>query len=352
MIGRSNAEAVPDTGFINTLLERPLRKAELAPLLESLAQSENSSLLAQFASVIEKMGALVYVANQVSSIVDLDILLDRILKVCTEVSRCDRGTLFLNDPDTNELVAKVAGGDLGQEIRFPNSFGIAGSVFTTGAAVIIPDAYSDPRFNREVDRRTGYRTRNILCAPIRTCNHEIVGVMQLLNRTDGTFTQEDLVLLEAVTGQAATALLNARLLQEIRRSREEEARMQEIVASLSSELQLGPLLSKLMAVISELLGADRATVFLNDPKTNELFFFAAQGIGTTEIRFPNHVGIAGAVFTSGEVMNIPDAYADSRFNQAIDKQTGYRTQSILCMPIRTREGKKLGVTQVVNKRTG
>jgi len=125
-----------------------------------------------------------------------------------------------------------------------------------------------------------------------------------------------------------------------------------MVAIISSELQLRPLLAKIVEVISDLLEADRSTVFLNDRKTNELYSFLAQGMGSGEIRFPNHVGIAGTVFTTGDTMNIPDAYADPRFNQAIDKRTGYRTRTILCMPIRNREGKKLGVTQVVNKNGG
>jgi adenylate cyclase len=345
-------KSTPELGLMNTLLEHPLRQPEIQPMLETLMEQSGGHLIHHLGAVFEKMATLIYVANQVSNTIDLNTLLDRIVKIATEVSQCERGTLFLNDPDSRELVARIAGGELGQEIRFPNHLGIAGSVFTSGEAVLIPDAYADPRFNQEVDRKTGYRTRNILCAPIRTSSKEIIGVMQLLNHVDGTFTGDDLTLLEAVTSQAASALVNARLVEEIQRSREEESRMQEVVTSISSELQLRPLLAKIVEVISDLLGADRSTVFLNDRKTNQLYSFLAQGMGTGEIRFPNHMGIAGTVFTTGDTMNIPDAYADLRFNQAIDKQTGYRTRSILCMPIRTREGKKLGVTQVVNKNGG
>lgn len=75
-------------------------------------------------------------------------------------------TLFLFDKETNELYSRVAQGDA--EIRIPSTTGIAGGVFTAGVAVIIPDAYADDRFNQEVDRKTGYRARNIMGAPIRT----------------------------------------------------------------------------------------------------------------------------------------------------------------------------------------
>jgi adenylate cyclase len=78
----------------------------------------------------------------------------------------------------------------------------------------------------------------------------------------------------------------------------------------------------------------------------------AQGLEIREIRFPSHLGIAGSVFTTGETINIPDAYADPRFNQEVDKKTGYTTKSILCMPVKNKEGKTLGVVQVLNKKTG
>ncbi len=344
MSSLGNSPRQLDRGVLNTLLQHPIRLGEAESLMERLG--------AQLPSTFEQLATLVYVANQVSSTLDLETLLDRIVALATEVSRCERGTLFLNDPDSSQLVAQVLSGGEHREIRIPNTAGIAGSVFTTSVPVLIPDAYADPRFNPEVDRRTGYKTRNILCAPIRTRSDEVIGVMQLLNCLDGDFTEENLLLLEAVTSQAAVAIANASMLEVIKRSREEEAQMHDVVTSISSELQLRPLLKKIVGVISGLLEADRSTVFLNDKKTNELYSFLAQGLDTQEIRFPSHLGIAGTVFTSGETMNIPDAYADARFNQNIDKQTGYRTRTILCMPIRNREGTKLGVTQVVNKNSG
>ncbi|GAI41685.1 unnamed protein product, partial [marine sediment metagenome] len=84
----------------------------------------------------------------------------------------------------------------------------------------------------------------------------------------------------------------------------------------------------------------------------ELFSKIGVGLGATEIRFPNHLGIAGTVFTSGKTVNIPYAYADLRFNPVFDKQTGFFTRSILCVPVVNKEGKTIGVTQVLNKRGG
>jgi len=97
----------------------------------------------------------------------------------------------------------------------------------------------------------------------------------------------------------------------------------DVVAEATSEINLGTLLRKVMSEAMRMLDAERSTLFLNDEKTNELYSRLGEGLGTTEIRFPNSVGIAGAVFRTGETINIPHAYADLRFNPSFDKQTGF-----------------------------
>src|SRR5205823_12534557 len=104
------------------------------------------------------------------------------------------------------------------------------------------------------------------------------------------------------------------------------------VDELARELELGRLLGRVMGEATRMLDAERSTLFLNDEKTGELFSDIGDKL-ETEIRFPNHVGIAGAVFTSEDSVRIPHAYADLRFNPTFDRQTGYFTRSILCMPI-------------------
>ena len=125
-----------------------------------------------------------------------------------------------------------------------------------------------------------------------------------------------------------------------------------IVSDVTAEIDLSSLLKRVMEEATKMLNADRATLFLNDEKTQELFSRVAMGEGVGEIRLPNSAGIAGSVFTSGKTMNIPYAYADLRFNPAFDKQTGYFTRSILCVPIVNKIGKVIGCTQVLNKKGG
>ena len=128
--------------------------------------------------------------------------------------------------------------------------------------------------------------------------------------------------------------------------------MTEIMGAISSEISLDVLLAKIMNGATELLGAERSTLFLYDDKTEELWSLVAEGAGSREIRVPAGAGIAGAVVESGEALNIPDAYADSRFNPEVDRHSGFKTRSILCIPIVSGRAELIGVTQVLNKRDG
>jgi len=132
----------------------------------------------------------------------------------------------------------------------------------------------------------------------------------------------------------------------------EEQRILAISHDLSGELQLDILIARIMRATTELLNAERSTLFVHDSKTGELFSVFAEGDGLREIRLPAAQGIAGAVFTSGRPENIPDPYADPRFDSAVDKRTGFVTRSILCHPIVNKHGGRIGVTQVLNKRGG
>ncbi len=133
----------------------------------------------------------------------------------------------------------------------------------------------------------------------------------------------------------------------------DEVRILEVTHALAGELKLDALIARIMRATTELLDADRSTLFLHDKKTNELYSRYAEGLEQpTEIRFPATGGIAGAVFMTGEVANIADPYQDARFNPEVDRRTGYTTRSILCLPIANKVGERIGVTQVLNKREG
>jgi adenylate cyclase len=282
----------------------------------------------------------------------LDEMLSVLVEITTREIRADRGTIFLNDPETGELYSRVAQGNFQREIRIINNTGIAGHVFTTGESLIVYDAYADSRFNRSVDEKTGYVTKSILCVPIRTMKGEVIGAAQMLNKKRGRFSREDMQLLESMTTQAAITLQSIGVVEKMQKFRAKEMEFFDLVSNVTAEIDLGSLLQKVMSEATRMLNAERSTLFLNDEKHKELFSKVGEGLGAMEIRLPNHLGIAGAVFQSGETINIPYAYADLRFNPAFDRKTGFFTRSILCVPVINKAGKLIGVTQVLNKRGG
>jgi adenylate cyclase len=296
---------------------------------------------------------LLQVTTDLAKTKSLDEALETLVKITTSTIGAERGTIFLNDSSTGELYSRIAQGSFRREIRIMNSKGVAGWVFSHNEGAIIPDAYKDDRFNKAVDVRTGFRTKSILCAPLRTVNGEKIGVSQILNKIDGEFSQDDLELLEAMTEQAAIAIQGNIIVEQVEAARKQELEFLDVVSQVASELELTPLLQKIISTISTMLDCERATLFINDEKTNELYTEVGEGLDEKSIiRFPNHLGIAGTVFISAKPVNIPHAYADLRFNPSFDKQTGFFTRSILCMPVLNKEGKTIGVSQVLNKRGG
>ena len=295
---------------------------------------------------------LLKITNDMAASQTLDDALETLVGITSSTIGGERGTIFLNDENSQELYSRVAQGNFRREIRIMNTKGVAGWVFSNKEGAIILDAYKDDRFDKSVDMRTGYRTKSILCAPLRTVGGEVIGVSQILNKIDGKFNEDDLEILEAMTKQAAIAIQGNIIVEQIEKSRKQELEFLDIVSKVSSELELGPLLERIIGTVTKMLNAERSTLFINDEKTNELYTEVAEGVGKTVIRFPNHLGIAGNVFSTGQALNIPHAYADLRFNPGVDRSTGYFTRSMLCTPVINKEGRRIGVCQVLNKRDG
>ena len=325
---------------ISTPPKKPAKKAEKkhGPSKETLR--------------LRRAEMLLEISQQMAALESLDEVLQALLETIIKETTSERGSLFLNDPLTNELYARVAQGDNTREIRILNDTGIAGWVFQSGNGRIIHDVYQEEHFNRSIDEQTGFKTRNMMCAPIKTVKGEVIGVVQSLNKNKGRYTKDDMSLLEAMTTQAAVALQSNQYIERMEKTRIQELEFLDVVADVTSEIDLSVLLQKVMGEAARMLSAERSTLFLNDEKTNELWSTVGEGLQSVQIRLPNHLGIAGAVFTSGTTINIPYAYADLRFNPAFDKKTGFFTRSILCVPVVNKDAKVIGVTQVLNKRGG
>lgn len=341
------------TELVDLAFARGLDAAEARELATHLSPA-GTELAERVASALRRMSQLGQVVNTVPATLPLDTMLPRMVALIAELMEAETASLFLHDPEADELFSRVIAGARIEEIRIPAGAGIAGAVYRSGQSTLVPDAYADPRFNTEVDRRSGFRTRDILCVPVKDPSSRVIGVAQALNCQRRTFDHADRAMLEAIAAQAAAALEHARLYESLERARREEAQLLEISEAISSDLHLDTLLGRIVEATKELLDAERATLFLHDPLRDELWSKVATGVGATlaEIRIPAGAGIAGSAFQSGEVENIADAYQDPRFNQDVDRRSGFRTRSILCLPVRDRSGGKLGVIQVLNRRDG
>lgn len=182
-----------------------------APISEQ-AHKDLLQELEQYRKQHERLRLLFNVTRNITRELTIDRLLFRIMDEVKYVLNCDRCSVFILDDDNQELWARVAHGE--DEIRFASHLGIAGYVATTGETLNIPDAYADHRFNPDIDKQTGYRTRNILTIPMRNKMREIIGVFQALNKFGAPFTNDDEELLDAISAISAGQIENAQLYEE------------------------------------------------------------------------------------------------------------------------------------------
>ncbi len=160
---------------------------------------------------LEREKRLTEASYALHTTLDLGEILDLILNAACDGVAADRGTVFVLSQDGTEIWSQVLRGDESLEIRLPLGRGIAGSVAETGETIRLRDAYEDERFDRSWDKETGYRTRQVLCHPIRNREGSVVGVFQLLNKQEGEFDPSDEAYLSSLSVHAALALENAQL---------------------------------------------------------------------------------------------------------------------------------------------
>ncbi|MEL7051041.1 MAG: adenylate/guanylate cyclase domain-containing protein [Cyanobacteria bacterium J06588_5] len=295
----------------------------------------------------------------------LEPMLDELLQIFTlkigQILQAERTTIFVVDEDRRELYSKIAQGT-GQgtgseslEIRLPIDQGIAGYVAMTGKGVNIPDAYADTRFSDATDRQTGYRTRNILCMPVMSSDRKVVAVAQLLNKL-GTapFSAEDEARFARFAPSIGILLETCQSFYLAARNQKGVAALLKAISSMEQSLNLAVTLQSVMAAARELMQADRSTLWLLDETRTELWSQVASADGQTliDLRLPADKGIVGFVAETAETLNIPDAYADDRFDASSDQKTGYRTRNILCMPVFNSSSQLIGVSQLINKKQG
>ncbi|MBD3369610.1 GAF domain-containing protein [Candidatus Fermentibacteria bacterium] len=191
----------------------------------------------------------------------------------------------------------------------------------------------------------------VVSVPVSLASEQPIGVLTVVLEPGSSVSEENRTLLLRVSRRLAPLLGQIGYL----RKREGEYRklsaILRILRASEAARDLHTLVSLLASETTEVLDAERSTLFLYDPRTDELWSFLAEG-ESREIRFDADLGIAGHVFQTGVPITSNDARCDQRFNREIDEKTGFTTRSLLTVPVRNAEGKVLGVFQVVNKESG
>ncbi|WP_017716136.1 GAF domain-containing protein [Kamptonema formosum] len=345
----------------------------LAPLTKNNFKKAMSGVEGKLSAVHQTLSMLSLDSSNFEAL--LNEMLSAITWKTGDILGADRTTIYIRDEEQNELWSILAkdDGKGSLEIRMPVTQGIAGEVATTKKVVNIPfDFYDDHRSEaaKASDKKTGYRTYTMLTLPLLNEEGELVAVVQLLNKLKGNpirgkylseridtqgFTQEDEALFEEFSPLIRLILESSRSFYvAMQRQRAAEALLEATRSLASSSLDLESTLKRVMDSAKKLMSADRSTLWLLDEHTKELWAKIPQPDGSLrELRVPVGKGYVGKTAQTGKPLNILfDLYddADSEVSREVDQKNGYRTCSLLCMPIFNAERELIGVTQLVNKR--
>ncbi|MGK7891633.1 MAG: adenylate/guanylate cyclase domain-containing protein [Leptolyngbyaceae cyanobacterium] len=294
-----------------------------------------------------------------------------------ELLNADRTTIYLLDEDKNELWAVLAKDENGNslELRFPADKGIAGECATNREVIRIPyDFYDDPRaaFAKKTDEKNHYRTYTMLVLPLldEEDDNKLVAVVQLINKLkpdfdpdapladrvddENGFTTADEEVFDQFAPSIRLILESSRSFYKAsQRQRAADALMQATTALSQSSLDLEETLKQVMDQAKTLMNADRSTLWLLDDEREKLWTQIPINGVLTKMEIPRNAGFAGQVAHSKEPVIIPfDLYKHPNAETAIetDKKTGYRTCSMLCMPVFDSNNDLIGVTQLINKK--
>ena len=199
----------------------------------------------------KELYSILKIGQALSSTLNIDDLLNLVMKEITFLMNADRSTLYLVDRRKKEIWSKIALKAEVKEIRQKFGKGISGYVAETGRKINIPDAYQDSRFDPSTDKRTGYRTRSILCIPVweplsMGKKAKLMAVIQVLNKKTGTFTQEDEGILEAIGSEVSIALANARLYEQLKKKFNEIDLLYDFEQKLSGGYQIHEILRSIL----------------------------------------------------------------------------------------------------------
>ncbi len=292
----------------------------------------------------------------------LETMLEKVLEAITlkigQILQAEHTAIFLVDYDKNQLWSKVPQDNTQKflEIRTPITVGIPGHVASTGQYLNIAETSTHPLFSPDLEKQMGYKIHNILCMPVMSSKNQTVAVVQLANKAgDLPFNQDDEERFRDFAASIGIILESCQTFYVAARNQRGATALLRATQTLGQSLDLEATLQIVMEQARILMQADRSTLFLHRKEMGELWTkvaAAADGANTIEIRMPSNRGIVGFVASTGQAVNIPDAYKDPRFDPTTDRKTGYVTRNILCLPVFNSANELIGVTQLINKQQG
>ncbi|MEA5620057.1 GAF domain-containing protein [Cronbergia sp. UHCC 0137] len=291
----------------------------------------------------------------------LETMLEQVLEAITlkigQILQAEHTAIFLVDNDKNQLWSKLSQDNKQKflEIRIPINVGIPGYVASKGEYLNISDTSTHPLFSTELEQQMGYKIRNILCMPVISSKKQTVAVVQLVNKAgELPFNQEDEERFRDFAASIGIILESCQSFYVAARNQRGATALLRATQTLGQSLDLEVTLQIVMEQARTLMQADRSTLFLYRKEMGQLWtkVAAADGNNLIEVRIPSNRGIAGYVASTGESLNISDAYQDYRFDPSTDKKTGYLTRNILCLPVFNSANELIGVTQLINKQQG
>ena len=215
---------------------------------------------------IEQLQSILRISLNLSAVHETEPLLELIAKEATRLLDCDRASIFIWDKEQHELVACPALGVEGNSLRIPDNTGVVGEVIHSGVSLRVDDAYNDPRFSRKVDSTSGYKTRNLLCAPLHGTNKKLLGAFEVINKNAGSFSEDDEITLADLSLQVAVALQNTRERESLLRSHHQ---LTEQVTKGVTIIGDSPAMQAMRSTIRRLAATDLPVLILGESGTGK-----------------------------------------------------------------------------------
>ncbi len=324
-------------------------------------KAQVAALEAQLEAQRGRLEGIQEIGRALGSTLNLDRLLVLIMDKITELMHAERSTLFIIDEENRQLWSKIAQGETSREIRIDLGEGIAGWVAQSGQSINIKDAYKDSRFNQDVDKKTGFRTRSMLCVPIR----KTIGVVQVLNSASGYFTVEDEALLSALGAQAAVSLENSKLYLSVvdknialMHAKEQlQARVNEIdllfhlEQEMNRQFGLDAFIQTLLEQTRAAIPSGAAALLLRAQKGWKLYMHV-DGVSRTPIPVDRgERGRIGTVADTGREVIDNDVEAGGWLPPLEQALGGQRARNAMCAPLLV-DDERLGALCLVNRVPG